>query len=77
MKDTLKRDLGLINKQYNTIYYNIEIKMSIYRLFGQPLHSLTSKVQIRQILNKISNKFLFIFLGLPENLYTKYIKQFA
>ena len=46
-------------------------------LFRQPLHSLISKVQIQQILNKISNKFLFVFLGLPKNLYTKYIKQFA
>ena len=51
--------------------------MSIYRLLRQPLRSLTSKAQIRQILNEISNKFLSIFLGLPENLRTKYIKQFA
>jgi len=51
--------------------------MSMQRLFGQLLHSLTSKAQIRQILNKISNKFPSVFLGLPKNLYTKYIKQFA
>jgi len=44
MKDTLKQDLGLINEQYNTIYYDIEIKILIYRLFGQPLRSLISKV---------------------------------
>jgi hypothetical protein len=76
-KDTLKRDLGLINKQYNTIYYDIEIKMLTCGLFGQPLRSLISKVQIWQISNEISNKFLSVFLGLPKNLYTKYIKQFA
>ena len=34
MKDTLKRDLGLINEQYNMIYYDVEIKMLIYGLFG-------------------------------------------
>ena len=28
-KDTLKKDLGLTNEQYNTIYYNVEIKMLI------------------------------------------------
>ena len=56
------------------IYYDIKIKILTHRLFGQPLRSLTSKAQIQQILNKISNKFLFVFLGLPENLYTKYIK---
>jgi hypothetical protein len=43
-KDTLKRDLGLINKQYNTIYYNIEIKMLTRGLLRQLLRSLISKV---------------------------------
>ena len=44
IKDTLKQDLGLINKQYNIIYYNVEIKMLTYRLLRQPLRSLISKV---------------------------------
>ena len=59
------------------IYYDIKIKISTRGLVRQPLRSLISKAQIRQILNEISNKFLFVFLGLPENLYAKYIKQFA
>ena len=73
-KDTLKRDLGLTNKQYNTIYYNVKIKMLTRRLLRQLLRSLTSKAQIQQISNKISNKFPSVFLGLPKNLHTKYIK---
>ena len=43
-KDTLKQDLGLINEQYNTIYYNVEIKMLTRRLLRQSLRSLISKV---------------------------------
>ena len=43
IKDTLKRDLGLINKQYNIIYYDIKIKMLICGFFRQPLRSLISK----------------------------------
>jgi len=43
-KDTLKRDLRVMNEQYNTIYYNVEIKISTYRLLGQLLRSLISKV---------------------------------
>jgi hypothetical protein len=46
-KDTLKQNLGLINKQYNTIYYNIKIKMSTHGLFRQLLYSLISKAQIQ------------------------------
>jgi hypothetical protein len=76
-KDTLKRDLRLTNEQYNTIYYDVEIKMSTRGLLGQPLRSLTSKAQIRQISNEISNEFPSVFLGLPENLRTKYVKQLA
>ena len=56
------------------IYYDVKIKMLTRGLLRQPLRSLTSKAQIRQILNKISNKFPSMFLGLPENLRTKYIK---
>ena len=76
-KDTLKQDLRVTNKQYNIIYYDVKIKMSTRGLLGQPLRSLISKVQIWQILNEISNKFPSMFLGLPKNLYTKYIKQLA
>ena len=43
IKDTLKRDLGLTNKQYNIIYYDIKIKMLTRGLFRQPLRSLISK----------------------------------
>jgi len=42
-KDTLKQDLRLINKQYNTIYYNVKIKILAHRLLRQPLRSLTNK----------------------------------
>ena len=44
IKDTLKRDLGLINEQYNTIYYNIKIKILTRGLLRQLLRSLINKV---------------------------------
>jgi hypothetical protein len=43
-KDTFKQNLGLINKQYNTIYYNVKIKMLTRGLLGQLLYSFISKV---------------------------------
>ena len=47
--------------------------MSTRGLLKQPLRSFISKAQIQQISNEISNKFPFMFLGLPKNLYIKYI----